>query len=87
MEETLKAWARAYRDSPQYRFPCDPHAEFFPIDMENAAAEIERLRAAGQAVLDSAMAIEGDAMRVRVPRTIVGRLRAALNLEQKEDKS
>lgn len=44
MDETLKAWAKAYRDSPEHRFPCDPHAEFFPADMEDAAAEIERLR-------------------------------------------
>jgi hypothetical protein len=40
----LRGWARAYRDSPQHRFPSDPDAEFFPVDLEAAANEIERLR-------------------------------------------
>ena len=41
----LRAWAAAYRASPEHRFPSDPHAEFFPVDLETAAAEIDRLRA------------------------------------------
>lgn len=45
-EKLLRGWAKAYRDSPEYRFPSDPSAEFFPVDMENAANEIERLRGA-----------------------------------------
>lgn len=42
--ETLRAWAKAYREGPaSLRFPSDPNAEFFPVDMEAAADEIERL--------------------------------------------
>ncbi len=43
-EKLLRGWAQAYRDSPEYRFPSDPSAEFFPVDMDEAAKEIERLR-------------------------------------------
>jgi hypothetical protein len=40
--KTLRAWAMAYRNGPQcYRFPSDPNAEFFPRDMDYAAAKIE----------------------------------------------
>jgi hypothetical protein len=39
-EKLLRAWAKAYRDSPEHRFPSDPHAEFFPVDLEVAADEI-----------------------------------------------
>lgn len=42
----LRGWAKAYRDSPAHRFPSDPNAEFFPVDLECAANEIEHLRAA-----------------------------------------
>ena len=45
-EKLLRGWARAYRETPEYRFPSDPSAEFFPVDMESAAEEIERLRSA-----------------------------------------
>lgn len=45
-ENLLRSWAKAYRETPEYRFPSDPGAEFFPVDMEAAADEIERLRAA-----------------------------------------
>jgi hypothetical protein len=38
----LRAWAKAYRDAPEHRFPSDPHAEFFPQDLESAAQELER---------------------------------------------
>jgi hypothetical protein len=42
--EMLRSWARAYRIGPkEYRFPSDPEAEFFPVDMEVAADELERL--------------------------------------------
>lgn len=43
-EEILRGWAKAYRDTPEHRFPSDPHAEFFPVDLEAAADEIEHLR-------------------------------------------
>lgn len=33
----LRGWAKAYRDTPEHRFPSDPHAEFFPVDLERAA--------------------------------------------------
>lgn len=33
----LRGWAKAYRDTPEYRFPSDPNAEFFPVDLERAA--------------------------------------------------
>lgn len=33
----LRGWAKAYRDTPEHRFPSDPHAEFFPVDLECAA--------------------------------------------------
>lgn len=33
----LRGWAKAYRDTPEHRFPSDPNAEFFPVDLENAA--------------------------------------------------
>jgi hypothetical protein len=45
-EKLLRGWAKAYRETPEYRFPSDPSAEFFPVDMESAADEIERLRGA-----------------------------------------
>jgi hypothetical protein len=45
-EKLLRGWAKSYRETPEYRFPSDPSAEFFPVDMEAAADEIERLRAA-----------------------------------------
>lgn len=42
--DKLRAWAKAYRDGPaECRFPSDPNAAFFPVDMEHAADEIERL--------------------------------------------
>lgn len=41
----LDRWAYAYRSSSQYRFPSDPHAEFFPVDMENAANELRKAAA------------------------------------------
>lgn len=44
-EKILRGWAKAYRETPEYRFPSDPSAEFFPVDMETAADEIVRLRA------------------------------------------
>jgi|SRR6185312_201775 len=44
-EKLLRGWATSYRETPEYRFPSDPSAEFFPVDMEAAADEIERLRA------------------------------------------
>lgn len=43
-EDILRAWAKAYRDTPEHRFPSDPNAEFFPQDMEWAASELEDLR-------------------------------------------
>ncbi len=46
MDRTLREWAKAYRETPEHRFPSDPHAEFFPIDLENAADEIGQLRSA-----------------------------------------
>jgi hypothetical protein len=42
---TLRAWAKAYLETPALRFPSDPDAEFFPRDMEFSAAKIERLTA------------------------------------------
>lgn len=45
-EGLLRAWAKAYRETPEHRFPSDPHAEFFPVDLEFAATEIARFRAA-----------------------------------------
>ncbi len=43
--DRLRGWAQAYRDGPkEMRFSSDPHGEFFPPDMEAAAAEITRLR-------------------------------------------
>jgi hypothetical protein len=42
-EALLRAWAKAYRDTPEHRFPSDPHAEFFPVDLEYAADRIEEL--------------------------------------------
>jgi hypothetical protein len=51
----LRAWADAYRDTPEHRFPSDPDAEFFPVDLEAAANEIERLRAAQPAGNDTAL--------------------------------
>ncbi len=47
-ENLLRGWAKAYRDSPEHRFPSDPNAEFFPVDLETAADEIERLRGVAQ---------------------------------------
>jgi hypothetical protein len=44
-ETLLRGWAKAYRETPEHRFPSDPHAEFFPVDLEMAANEIDRLRA------------------------------------------
>lgn len=41
--DILRAWAKAYRDDPGHRFPSDPHAEFFPVDLEFAASELDRL--------------------------------------------
>lgn len=43
-ETLLRGWAKAYRDTPEHRFPSDPHAEFFPVDMEFAADEIAALK-------------------------------------------
>lgn len=45
-ETLLRGWAKAYRDSPEHRFPSDPHAEFFPVDLEAAAARISELEGA-----------------------------------------
>lgn len=46
-QEILRSWAEAYRRGPRaFRFPADPGADFFPQDMEAAATEIDRLRAA-----------------------------------------
>ena len=40
--ELLRAWATAYRDGPkELRFPSDPEAEFFPVDMERAAKALD----------------------------------------------
>jgi hypothetical protein len=44
-EKILRGWAKAYRDAPEHRFPSDPDAEFFPLDLEYAADEIQKLRA------------------------------------------
>lgn len=41
--DVLRAWAKAYRDNPEYRFPSDPNAEFFPADLDFAASELDRL--------------------------------------------
>lgn len=41
--DILRAWAKAYRDHPEHRFPLDPDAEFFPADLEFAASELDRL--------------------------------------------
>lgn len=41
--DVLRAWAKAYRDRPEHRFPSDPEAEFFPVDLEFAARELDRL--------------------------------------------
>lgn len=39
----LRSWAKAYRDGPaEHRFPSDPHAEFFPGDLDRAAFQMER---------------------------------------------
>jgi hypothetical protein len=64
-EEHLRAWAKAYRDSPMHRFPCDPHAEFFPVDLDVAAAEIERLRKAIARIAHSNAQNGEDAMKMR----------------------
>lgn len=42
-EALIRGWAKAYRDTPEHRFPSDPHAEFFPVDLDAAADEIKRL--------------------------------------------
>lgn len=45
-EGIIRSWARAYREGPpEHRFPSDPHAEFFPVDLEAAADAIDALRA------------------------------------------
>lgn len=41
--DILRAWAKAYRDHPEHRFPSDPDAEFFPVDLDFAASELDRL--------------------------------------------
>lgn len=38
----LRGWAKAYRDTPEHRFPSDPDAEFFPLDLDCAAEALER---------------------------------------------
>lgn len=53
LEIILRGWAKAYRDTPEHRFPSDPNAEFFPIDLEAAANEIERLRKAVDREIDN----------------------------------
>jgi hypothetical protein len=37
----LRGWAIAYRNNPQFRFPSDPDAEFFPFDLELAASLLD----------------------------------------------
>jgi hypothetical protein len=39
--ETLRGWAKAYRETPEHRFPCDPNAEFFPQDLDFAADALD----------------------------------------------
>jgi hypothetical protein len=39
----LRAWAKAYRDHPEHRFPSDPDAEFFPQDLEAAADMLDKI--------------------------------------------
>lgn len=67
VEATLRKWAQAYRDHPEHRFPSDPDAEFFPQDLEAAATEIDRLRAAQAKYADSL---------VQVVEGVVGYLKA-----------
>lgn len=44
-EEILQRWADAYREGPaEHRFPSDPDAEFFPVDMERGAQALAALR-------------------------------------------
>ncbi len=45
----LEGWAKAYRDNPQFRFPSDPDAEFFPVDLDNAARLLRSSPAIGGA--------------------------------------
>jgi hypothetical protein len=52
-EQLLRGWAKAYRDTPEHRFPSDPHAEFFPVDLEAAADEIKRMRKALKSIANS----------------------------------
>lgn len=41
--KALRSWAAGYREGPAaLRFPADPHAEFFPQDLELAASELEK---------------------------------------------
>jgi hypothetical protein len=64
LEAVLRGWAKAYRNTPEHRFPSDPHAEFFPVDLEAAADEIERLANALYRISDARM--PGEARRIAV---------------------
>lgn len=63
-EGLLRAWAKAYRDTPEHRFPSDPDAEFFPVDLEYAANEIERLRGVAQPSPRCDVCGSGDTMTI-----------------------
>lgn len=54
LAKILDGWARAYRDTPEHRFPSDPHAEFFPVDLENAAKILRTTSPTTDAVRDAA---------------------------------
>jgi hypothetical protein len=81
-EKLLRGWATSYRETPEYRFPSDPSAEFFPVDMEAAADEIERLRAietAARALKFAAYPAHGSGFVITVTGGNINDLEAALN--------
>lgn len=63
---TLRGWAKAYRKGPaKFRFPSDPHAEFFPRDLDFGADEIERLTATLQLEAEYRINAVAEATRLR----------------------
>lgn len=81
--DTLRNEARAVREAAEraaeQMIECAMAAR-------DAHAKSKRLRDAADDVCLTAMAIDGDAMHVRVSRSVLGRLRAALGDEQGADK-
>lgn len=60
--DTLRKWAMTYRCGPvEHRFPSDPDAEFFPVDLEYAASLLSRQQPAGEAIPPS---VDSDGLRL-----------------------